>query len=46
MKYYIAKTVSGDFPAVVERVIESLKAEGDNADSAGEFIWKDAQRQQ
>ena len=28
MQYYIAKTVSGDFGAVVERVIESLKAEG------------------
>ena len=28
MKYYIAKTVSGDFSAIVERVIESLKAEG------------------
>ena len=28
MKYYIAKTASGDFAAVVERVIESLKAEG------------------
>ncbi|MGE5163829.1 MAG: hypothetical protein ACM3IH_07360 [Sphingobacteriales bacterium] len=28
MKYYIAKTVSGDFPAIVERVIDSLKAEG------------------
>jgi uncharacterized protein (DUF302 family) len=28
MKYYIAKTVSGDFPAIVERAIESLKAEG------------------
>jgi uncharacterized protein (DUF302 family) len=28
MKYYIAKTVSGDFAAIVERVIESLKAEG------------------
>ena len=28
MKYYIAKTVSGTFPATVERVIESLKAEG------------------
>ena len=28
MKYYIAKTASGDFSAVVERVIESLKAEG------------------
>ena len=28
MKYYIAKTVSGAFPATVERVIEALKAEG------------------
>ena len=28
MQYYIAKTVSGAFPATVERVIESLKAEG------------------
>ena len=28
MKYYIAKTVSGDFAAVVDRVTESLKAEG------------------
>ena len=28
MQYYIAKTVSGTFPAIVERVIESLKAEG------------------
>jgi uncharacterized protein (DUF302 family) len=28
MKYYIAKTVSGNFPATVERVIEALKAEG------------------
>ena len=28
MKYYIAKTVSGVFPAVVERIIKSLKAEG------------------
>ena len=28
MQYYIAKTVSGGFPATVERVIESLKAEG------------------
>ena len=28
MKYYIGKTVSGGFPATVERVIESLKAEG------------------
>jgi uncharacterized protein (DUF302 family) len=28
MKYYIAKTMSGSFSAVVERVIESLKAEG------------------
>jgi uncharacterized protein (DUF302 family) len=27
MKYYIAKTVSGGFPAIVERVKESLKAE-------------------
>ena len=28
MKYYIAETVSGDFSTIVERVIESLKAEG------------------
>jgi uncharacterized protein (DUF302 family) len=28
MKYYISKTVEGVFPAVVERVIESFKAEG------------------
>ena len=28
MKYYIAKTVSGDFPAIVDRAIEALKAEG------------------
>jgi uncharacterized protein (DUF302 family) len=28
MKYYIAKTVSGNFPAVVDRAIEALKAEG------------------
>lgn len=28
MKYYIAKTVSGDFAAVVDRAIEALKAEG------------------
>ena len=28
MKYYIAKSVSGDFAAVVDRAIESLKAEG------------------
>jgi len=28
MKYYIAKTVSGDFSTIVKRVIESLKAEG------------------
>jgi uncharacterized protein (DUF302 family) len=28
VQYYIAKTVSGGFPATVERVIESLKAEG------------------
>lgn len=28
MKYYIAKTVSGNFSAVVDRVTESLKAEG------------------
>lgn len=28
MKYYIAKTVEGDFAAVVDRVIEALKAEG------------------
>ena len=28
MKYYIAKIVSGSFPAIVERVIESLKVEG------------------
>ena len=25
MKYYIAKTVSGDFPAIIDRVIELLK---------------------
>jgi len=28
MKYYISKTLTGDFAAVVERVIEALKAEG------------------
>src|SRR5665811_1188054 len=28
MQYYIAKTVDGGFLAIVERVIESLKAEG------------------
>lgn len=28
MEYYIAKTASGEFSAIVERVIESLKAEG------------------
>ena len=28
MQYYIAKTVDGEFPAVVERVIRALKAEG------------------
>jgi uncharacterized protein (DUF302 family) len=28
MKYYIAKTVTGAFPAVVDRAIEALKAEG------------------
>jgi uncharacterized protein (DUF302 family) len=28
VKYYIAKTASGNFAAVVERAIESLKAEG------------------
>ena len=28
MQYYIAKTVDGEFPAVVERVIGALKAEG------------------
>ena len=28
MKYYIAKTVTGGFPAVVDRAIEALKAEG------------------
>jgi len=28
MKYYIAKTITGGFPAVVDRVIEALKAEG------------------
>lgn len=28
MKYYISKTVSGEFSAIVERVTESLKAEG------------------
>ena len=28
MQYYIAKTVSGGFPAIVERVIGALKAEG------------------
>jgi uncharacterized protein (DUF302 family) len=28
MEYYIAKAVTGDFPAIVERVIGALKAEG------------------
>jgi uncharacterized protein (DUF302 family) len=28
MQYYIAKTIGGGFPAIVERVIEALKAEG------------------
>lgn len=28
MKYYIARTVSGDFSAIADRVIEALKAEG------------------
>ena len=28
MTYYIAKTVSGDFDAVIERVVEALKKEG------------------
>ncbi len=28
MQYYIAKTVRGDFSAVVQRVIEALKVEG------------------
>ena len=28
MQYYIGKTMSAAFPAIVERVIESLKAEG------------------
>ena len=28
MKYYMAKTASGNFSAIVERAIESLKAEG------------------
>jgi uncharacterized protein (DUF302 family) len=28
MKFYIAKTVNGEFFAIVERVTESLKAEG------------------
>ena len=28
MKYYIAKTLSGNFAAVVDRAIEALKAEG------------------
>jgi len=28
MKYYIAKTTSGNFPAVVDRAIKALKAEG------------------
>jgi uncharacterized protein (DUF302 family) len=28
MQYYMAKTVSGSFPATVERVIEALKVEG------------------
>ena len=28
MQYYILKTVAGDFPAIVQRVIASLKTEG------------------
>ena len=28
LEYYIAKTASGDFSAIVERVVDSLKAEG------------------
>ena len=28
MQYYIARTVTGEFPAIVERVIEALKSEG------------------
>mgnify|MGYP001453232827 CR=1 FL=1 len=28
MQYYIFKTVAGDFPAIVQRVISSLKTEG------------------
>jgi uncharacterized protein (DUF302 family) len=28
MQYYIAKTVGGAFPTIVERVIDALKAEG------------------
>lgn len=28
MTYYIAKTVSGDFDAVIERVVDALKKEG------------------
>jgi len=28
MQYYIAKTVAGAFPTIVERVIEALKTEG------------------
>jgi uncharacterized protein (DUF302 family) len=28
MQYYIAKTVAGAFPAIVDRVVEALKAEG------------------
>lgn len=28
MKYYIARILNGDFLAIVERVVESLKAEG------------------
>jgi uncharacterized protein (DUF302 family) len=28
MDYYISKTLSGEFAAIVERVMESLKAEG------------------
>jgi uncharacterized protein (DUF302 family) len=28
MQYYIAKTVGGTFPAILERVIEALKTEG------------------
>jgi uncharacterized protein (DUF302 family) len=28
MKYYLSNALRGDFPAIVERVIESLKTEG------------------